>query len=99
VSRRTAASLSATARRRHGRLIVRGTLHRAATGRVTITCRAKLDSRWRTRNARVRIRDGRFTARLDLPSRWRTAPRIELTLRYGGNHAVRPHTRALTVPR
>jgi hypothetical protein len=80
-----------------GRLLVRGTIARAATGRVSVTYRATIAGRSRSKTAQVRIRRGRYAAAIDLPRGWRSARHARVTVRYAGSNSARAMSRTLVV--
>jgi len=73
---------------------VRGTVAPTVRGRVTVTLRVRAGGRMRTIIARPTIRDGRYRARLRIPSRtWRKAT---ITVRYAGSATHRQATATRT---
>lgn len=84
---------------RSGRLVVRGTVDRVASGRVSVTYRATMGGRTRSKTVRARIRKGRYAATIALPRGWREARNPRVTVRYPGSGSVRPASRTLAVAR
>ncbi|UGS38633.1 hypothetical protein DSM104329_05063 [Capillimicrobium parvum] len=80
-----------------GRLLVRGTIARAATGRVSVTYRATVDGRARSRSTRVRITRGRYAATITIPRTWRSARNPRVTVRYAGSNSAGATSRTLAV--
>ena len=69
---------------------IRGTVAAGVSGRVTITATARVAGRTRTITERAKIRGGRYSAKLKLPSSaWRSA---KVTVRYPGNATRRAAT-------
>jgi len=88
-ARTPVAVTTATISPRTGRLLVRGSVGRRATGRVVIVYRVRIAGRTRTRRAAARVVRGRFTARLVVPRSWRSADgRVEV--RFAGSRGVAP---------
>ncbi|HWV87580.1 MAG TPA: fibronectin type III domain-containing protein [Capillimicrobium sp.] len=87
--RTSVAVTTATISPRTGRLLVRGSVGRRATGRVVIVYRVRVGGRTHTRRTSARVVRGRFTARLRIPRRWRSAGgRVEV--RFAGVRGVAP---------
>jgi hypothetical protein len=82
---------------RTGRLTVNGRINRAARGKVTITYRAKIRGKWRTKTTRAEIRRGRYHALMKLPAGWKHARGAKITVRYAGSATVKPQTRAIAL--
>jgi hypothetical protein len=73
----------------------KGTLARAATGKVMITVRARIGGKVRTVTRTVRVRNGRFTATVRLArGAWTKATAM---VRYGGDRRYLPRTLTRTV--
>ncbi len=68
---------------RTGRLILRGSTHRNATGTITVT----ITTHGHRKTLRVRIHGGRYSARTTVPRGTRAA---RVTVRYTGSAAIRP---------
>jgi hypothetical protein len=89
----TTARLSA----RTGRLVVRGSLPSAATGRVTISYRAKARGRWRTERVTTRLTRGRFSATMTLSRVLRAGANPRVTVAYPGSRAFAAARRTVVV--
>jgi hypothetical protein len=83
--------------RRRTALVVGGTISSAASREVRATWTAKVRRKRVTVRGRGRIRSGRFTIKLGIPRRARSAKRATLTLTYRGDKRVRPATRRVSV--
>jgi len=91
--------ISSASMGRSGRLVVRGTIARRATGSVTVTYRGTVRGKARSRATRARIRSGRYAAHLRIPRRWLKARDARVTVRYAGSRAVHATTRTVAVTR
>jgi hypothetical protein len=75
-------------------LLVRGLIHPAATGTITLTWTA---ARRHTARAGARVRNGVFSARLRIPRRARKIKRAALAIRYAGDGRFAPETKHVTL--
>jgi len=81
--------------RKTNKVLVRGSINRLATGRVTITYRAKVHGRWQTKTTRTQLKRGRFSASVRLTRALRTGKSRTLTISYPGSGQVQATKRTI----